>query len=36
MGTLTFYVNGRRVHEVKDYEEIIPRQLNTNKQMMVK
>eukprot|EP01047_Picozoa_sp_COSAG01_P144371 COSAG01_NODE_76226_length_188_cov_64.910112_1_plen_27_part_10 len=27
MGTLTFYVNGRRVHEVKDYEEIIPRQL---------
>ena len=35
MGTLTFYVNGRRVHEVKDYEEIIPRQLNTNKQTQV-
>ena len=35
MGTLTFYVNGRRVHKVKDYEEIIPRQLNTNKQTQV-
>tara|TARA_R110000824_G_scaffold4236_2_gene20162 strand:+ start:2208 stop:4238 length:2031 start_codon:yes stop_codon:yes gene_type:complete len=35
LGTLTFYINGRRVHEVKDYEEIIPRQLNTNKQTQV-
>ena len=35
MGTLTFYVNGRRVYKVKDYEEIIPRQLNTNKQTQV-
>ena len=35
MGTLTFYINGRRVHKVEDYEEIIPRQLNTNKQTQV-
>ncbi len=35
MGTLTFYVNGRRVHVVENYEEIIPRQLNTNKQTQV-
>jgi len=35
MGTLTFYVNGRRVHKVENYEEIIPRQLNTNKQTQV-
>ena len=32
LGTLTFYINGRRVHTVENYEEIIPRQLNTNKQ----
>lgn len=35
LGTLTFYVNGRRVHQVENYEEIIPRQLNTNKQTQV-
>ena len=35
MGTLTFYINGRRVHTVENYEEIIPRQLNTNKQTQV-
>jgi len=35
LGTLSFYVNGRRVHKVEDYEEIIPRQLNTNKQTQV-
>lgn len=35
MGTLTFYVNGRRVHKVENFEEIIPRQLNTNKQTQV-
>ena len=35
MGTLKFYVNGRIVHTVNDYEEIIPRQLNTNKQTQV-
>tara|TARA_R110000824_G_scaffold115564_1_gene266708 strand:- start:618 stop:2753 length:2136 start_codon:yes stop_codon:yes gene_type:complete len=35
MGTLTFYINGRRVHKVENYEEIIPRQLNTNKQTQV-
>tara|TARA_R110000765_G_scaffold78397_2_gene154050 strand:- start:662 stop:3319 length:2658 start_codon:yes stop_codon:yes gene_type:complete len=35
LGTLTFYVNGRRVHKVENYEEIIPRQLNTNKQTQV-
>jgi len=35
LGTLSFYVNGRRVHKVENYEEIIPRQLNTNKQTQV-
>lgn len=35
LGTLTFYVNGRRFHTVHDFEEIIPRQLNTNKQTQV-
>ena len=35
LGTLTFYINGRRVHTVHDFEEIIPRQLNTNKQTQV-
>ena len=35
MGTLKFYVNGRIVHTVNNYEEIIPRQLNTNKQTQV-
>ena len=35
LGTLTFYINGRRVHQVENYEEIIPRQLNTNKQTQV-
>ena len=35
LGTLTFYVNGRRFHTVNDFEEIIPRQLNTNKQTQV-
>ena len=35
LGTLTFYINGRRVHKVENYEEIIPRQLNTNKQTQV-
>ncbi len=35
LGTLTFYVNGRVVHEVENFEEIIPRQLNTNKQTQV-
>ena len=35
LGTLTFYVNGRRVHKVENYEEIIPRQLNTNRQTQV-
>ena len=35
LGTLTFYVNGRIVHEVENFEEIIPRQLNTNKQTQV-
>ena len=35
MGTLKFYVNGRIVHTVNDYEEIIPRQLNTNKETQV-
>ena len=28
MGTLKFYVNGRVVHKVENYEEIIPRHLN--------
>tara|TARA_R100000900_G_scaffold1977_1_gene3850 strand:- start:3288 stop:5885 length:2598 start_codon:yes stop_codon:yes gene_type:complete len=35
LGTLTFYVNGRRVHKIENFEEIIPRQLNTNKQTQV-
>ena len=35
LGTLTFYINGRRFHTVHDFEEIIPRQLNTNKQTQV-
>ena len=35
LGTLTFYVNGRRVHKVENYEEIIPRQINTNRQTQV-
>ena len=35
LGTLTFYINGRRFHTVKDFEEIIPRQLNTNKETQV-
>ena len=35
MGTLKFYVNGRIVHTVNNYEEIIPRQLNTNKETQV-
>jgi hypothetical protein len=35
LGTLSFYVNGRRVHKVENFEEIIPRQLNTNKQTQV-
>ena len=35
LGTLSFYINGRRVHKVENFEEIIPRQLNTNKQTQV-
>ena len=35
LGTLTFYVNGRRVHKVENYEEIIPRNNNTNPQFGV-
>ena len=35
LGTLTFYVNGRRFHTVEDFEEIIPKQLNTNKETQV-
>jgi hypothetical protein len=31
MGTLKFYVNGRVVHTVNDYEEIIPRHTNLNR-----
>jgi hypothetical protein len=33
LGTLKFYVNGRVVHTVKDYEEIIPRHNNINKSL---
>jgi len=35
LGTLTFYINGRRFHTVENFEEIIPRQLNTNKETQV-
>ena len=31
LGTLKFYVNGRVVHTVNDYEEIIPRHTNQNR-----
>ena len=34
-GTLTFYVNGRRVMEVDSFEEIIPRPLNTHRDLQV-
>ena len=32
---MTFYINGRRFHTVENFEEIIPRQLNTNKETQV-
>jgi len=34
-GTLTFYVNGRRVGKVENFEEIIPRPLNTHRDLQV-
>ena len=34
-GTLTFYVNGRRVMKVDSFEEIIPRALNTHRDLQV-
>ena len=34
-GTLTFYVNGRRVMKVDSFEEIIPRALNTDRDLQV-
>ena len=34
-GTLTFYVNGRPVLSIPDFEEIIPRHLNTLKQKQI-
>ena len=34
-GTLSFYVNGRRVMKVENFEEIIPRALNTHRNLQV-
>jgi hypothetical protein len=35
LGDLTFYVNGRSIYTVNNFEEVIPRQLNTHKEKQV-
>lgn len=35
LGDLVFYINGRPVYTVNNFEEIIPRQLNTHKEKQV-